>query len=195
MAALPPAPILGSGQLALTTDDDRQVLSAVVEQSIRPYIALEREIIGLPPGPVILVEPSLPACTGRDKGPPACASVDALRQPDAQGFVMGSWDYREETRNALAASFDARNVHSRRLPIDDLADVVLLADRTAARPSTAAADLVVEMSLPAYTTNGFAIVYGQSTRAGRALQGWAFVLSRASGRWITQHAYLLWIRE
>lgn len=181
----------------LTAADDREVLDAVVEQSIRPWLALERDIAGVPAGPLIVRSESLQACAGPGSTPPVCAAVEALRTPDDQGFVTGAWDYRDETRGALADAFNSRNARSESLPLRDIPDVLPVLDDGAlhAAGSTHPADFVIAISLPGYVSNGFAVVYAHATREGRARQGWAFILSRASGRWTVQHAYLLWMRR
>ena len=120
------------------------------------------------------------------------ADVSPLTRPDSHGFVAGAWDYREETRAALVESFNRRNAESARLPLTGLHEIHTHPD---VRTATAGPDLVVELSQPAYTSNGFALMYGQSSRRGQPLQGWAFVLSHASGRWTVQHGYLLWILQ
>jgi hypothetical protein len=191
------APV-GALQHAISADDDRQILSAVMQQSVTPYVALEREIADLPARPVVVVARSLRGCPGSDIAPPDCADVSLLTTPDGQGFIAGAWDYREETRAALVASFARRNRGSEPLPVLPSNDVVTHPDRERAIEAAgvgALADLVIELALPGYSSNGFALVYGQSSREGRPLQGWAFVLSHASGRWVVQHAYLLWIRQ
>lgn len=187
MAAVPAATL---DQQRVTAADDEEIFHAVVEQSVKPYVALEREIVRLPSGPVQMARASLKSCGQAGAAPPVCATVDGLVTPDDQGFVVGSWDYREETRRALVEAFNARNSESAPLASGGHPDLTIV-DRDRAR----ADDFLIELSQPGYTSNGFALVYGQSSRASKPLQGWAFVLSHASGQWVVQHAYLLWIRQ
>jgi hypothetical protein len=176
--------------------DDAQVLAAVIEQSIRPQVEIEQRIAGQPPGPLMVIEQTLRTCDAHIDPPQPCRSIEELRTPDRLGSTLGSWDYRDETRHALVESFNARNSTSTLLPLAGIPNLVTVRDRDGwqSLPPGERPNYFVEIGLPGYSSNAFAVVYGQYITGPATGQGWVFILSRTSGRWEVQHAYGLWSR-
>ncbi|MGE0702968.1 MAG: hypothetical protein AB7F99_04615 [Vicinamibacterales bacterium] len=172
---------------------DREVLSAVIEQSIQPQVVLEQRIAGEPETPLVIAERSLRACGAQAADATPCGSIDVMRSPDRMGMIVGAWDYRDETRTALVESFNERNAVSSPLPVDGLAELKGLPGREAwlALPADARSSYCVEISLPGYASTGFAVVYAQYVEESLRTQAWVFVLTHASRRWEVQHAYAL----
>ena len=132
--------------------DDRLVLAAVLEHTILP--AHRRSNSGVSP-PLALVSQSTPLCKQRPAGQAGCRIPEHWRQllePDAARKSAGLVG-DERTLRELVQSLEARNAESQSLPVVMPPDVVLFGGDPGTTGSSS-------LSLPGYSTDRHALVYG-----------------------------------
>ena len=167
------------------TTDDALVLRAVLEHTILPRVRQSSE--GRAGDFVALLkERSTPLCTNPPRNG-TCRIPDPWRPflvpNDRQwpGLVEN-----ERRRNELVASLEARNTSTHALPAIDLPAIILIpADRVAEmrqryRQQTVGSS---SLSMPGYSSDGYAFVYGGYGCGSRCGLSWLFVLRKVDGVW------------
>ena len=189
------------GQGAATVDDDRQVFAAILEHTTRPEVIRFSTIAKIPGTPPLLVlEQTSSMCQGdRDRSRPICVRVEdieSLRTPDRLGNLLGGSAYTGVLRASLVEAFIARNARSEAFPAPEGAGVALVPYaglQEALKQRQRETVGYSAFSLPGYSENGYAVVFGFYTCGGRCDRGRLFVLDRASGKWQVNDAFTLWV--
>jgi hypothetical protein len=101
----------------------------------------------------------------------------------------------KEIDKKLIEAFNSRNIETRRFP--DLAESrVLLVPYARLQESLKQRGRETvgysAFSLPGYSEDRHAMVYGFYTCGGRCGTGWLFILSRTTGGWQVEAAYGIW---
>jgi hypothetical protein len=177
--------------------DDALVLRAVIEHTILP--AVGRSMSGRNPATVVLVgDRSLPLCKNDPARDTPCRIHDHWRRflvPDPARNWPGLID-NDRRRSELIDSLEARNALPHALPaIDHPAVVLVSADRSEQtqqqyREQTAGFS---SLSLPGYSSDGHALMYGSYWCGNLCGYVWLFVLEKADGLWRVQSATILTI--
>ena len=155
--------------------DDGLVLAAVLEHTILPE---HRRASSGVSAPLALVSRSLAMCKQRPAGQSGCRIPERWRQllePDAARKWAGLVG-DEPTLRELVQSLEARNAESQSLPVVMPSDVVLFDGDPGQTGSSS-------LSLPGYSTDRHALVYGNYSCGSQCGYVWLFVLENVSGRW------------
>ena len=164
--------------------DDGLIIAAILEATILPAHANAGTN-----APLAVVSETTPLCIERSREN-KCRIPEHWRTflvPDAArtwpGLVAD-----ERIRNELVRSLETRNTESHPLPLSSYPGIVLLdlrkdppadaLDRHYRRKIGSAA-----LSLPGYSTDGHALVYGSYSCGSLCGYGWLFVLERVGGQW------------
>ena len=173
-------------------DDDALVLRVVIEHTLVP--AVERSNSGRNRATVVLVEDrSIPMCTKPRVSDAPCRIPDQWQQflrPNVERGWPAMVD-NDRRRSELVDSLETRNALSHPLPAVNHPAVVLIA----AGPSPEARERYREqtggysrLSLPGYSTDGHALVFGSYYCGNVCGYGWLFVLKKSDGTWQMQSA-------
>ncbi len=174
----------GAGQIEPIRDDGL-VLAAVLEHTILPTHRRTKSGAGVP---LTLVSPTIPMCTQPPAGQTRCRITDQWRrflEPDAAGKRPGLVA-DDRTRRELIESLEARNTESHPLPVIKHPDVEWFD-----RDKNSSSDALEKrrnaglsfLSLPGYSTDRHALVYGSYSCGSLCGYGWLFVLEHVSGQW------------
>jgi len=183
---------------AETSAEDRAVLTAVIDHTIRPQV---QKATGRPSPVLYLIDHTAPVCAkpgdprrqpfcmfplveGRtiiDVAPPAADEVRHRADSDpVWEAVVPSVAHRAE----LFASFKERNTARRVLPLSEGPNVKLLAAPVIDTPSGPASPIYTVFSLPGYSSAGHAVVSGFidcGEKCGDGLFMW--LLEKRGGDW------------
>jgi hypothetical protein len=108
---------------------------------------------------------------------------------------MGGSAYGSALRSALVEAIISRNAQSERFPTLDEAGVVLVPDAGLEESLKRRQRETVgysAFSLPGYSDDGHAVVFGFYTCGGRCDRGRLFILARTSGKWQVEVMSTLW---
>jgi hypothetical protein len=174
--------------------DDPLVLKAVVEHTILPEA--RRSKGGGDPAAVLLVEDrSSPLCgAGPERGTP-CRIPDDWQQFLASNPPRGRRGMIDDDRrrDELVASLEARNAVAHALPAIDHPSVVAVpvdhSEKTQ-RAHRERAGGVAALSLPGYSGDGHALVYGSYWCGNMCGYSWLFLLEKTNGVWQVQTAVM-----
>jgi len=172
-------------------DDDGLVLAAVVEHTIIPA---HRRANSDSAKPLAVVNETTPLCVAPLPGESTCRIpvgwskfVAPSRNRDGLPVQAGLVP-DERVRWELVNSLESRNTESHPLPLPTLTGVVLLDARK--DPPTNALDrhyrrrmFAASLSLPGYSQERYALVYGSYSCGGLCGYAWLFVLEKTAGRW------------
>ena len=125
-----------------------------------------------------MVSQSIPMCRQRPAVQAGCRIPEHWRQflePDAARKWAGLVG-DERTRKELIQSLETRNAESHPLSVVTPPDVVLF-DRDPAPTGSSS------LSLPGYSTDRHALVYGSYSCGSQCGSGWLFVLENVGGHW------------
>lgn len=172
--------------------DDPLVLQAVLEYSFIPEV--KRMIGSTVSGAVLVlvVDHSIPLCKRREQGMP-CRIPEAwqtLLIPNAPRGWAGLID-NDETRRSLVASLEARNGEAHALRLIDAPAVVLISSdnrEKALQEYQGRTFGSVSLSVPGYSADGHAIVYGSYACGNMCGDSWLFVLERIADQWRVKSA-------
>jgi hypothetical protein len=196
VAAADARPTLQSRTLPGTATgvDDALVLTAVIEHTILPEVRKSNAVRGR--RTVVLVEDrSSPLCEESPGRGTPCRIPDQWQQflaPDSARGWRGMID-NDRRREELVASLETRNGTARALPVIDHPSVVVIpVDRSekAQRKFREQAGGVASLSLPGYSGDGHALVFGSYECGNVCGYSWLFVLERTDGVWRVQSAVM-----
>jgi len=180
--------------------DDGAVFDAIVEHSIKP------EANRLAPGMSIRVlEQALAICPNREtplvpEARAGCLNENVLEFFENRLLPSGKLVFdglvSPAVRQELASVFRRRHQEARlvRVPhIDGLVPVALeeMAQPLTTHSSSRRSD--VKFSLPAYSSDGHALVYASYVCGGLCGYGWLFLLEQDGTRWNVVSVHLIWI--
>ena len=172
--------------------DDPLVLRAVVEHTILPEA--RRSKAGGDPAAVLLVtDRTTPLCDPASRRETACRIPDDWQQFLASNPPRG-WRGLidvDRRRGELVASLEARNAVAHALPaIDHPSIVAVPADHSEKAQQThrAQAGGVAALSLPGYSADGHAFVYGSYWCGNLCGYTWLFLLEKSDGVWRVETA-------
>jgi hypothetical protein len=188
-------------QGAAVASDDRQVFAAILEHSIRPEVVRFSTIAKIPgPPPLLVLDQTSSMCQGaRDRARQICVRVEDIenvRTPNRLGTLIGGSAYGSVLRSELVEAFISRNAQSERFPTLEGAGVVLVPFASLQETLKQRQRETVgysAFSLPAYSDDGHAVVFGFYTCGGRCDRGRLLILARTSGKWQVEVASTLWI--
>ena len=174
--------------------DDPLVLRAVVEHTILPVA--RRSKSSSDRASLLLVEDrSIPLCKdgpGREK---PCRIPDDWQQffapnpaPGRRGMIDD-----DRRRGELVASLEARNAVAHALPAIDHPSVVAVPgdhSEKAQRAHREQAGGVATLSLPGYSGDGHALMYGSYWCGNMCGYSWLFLLEKTDGVWRVQTAVM-----
>lgn len=172
--------------------DDALVLKAVVEHTVLPEV--RRASSGTNPAPVVLIaDRSIPLCKNNPGSDKPCRISDHWQRflmPNPEGTWPGLID-NEQRRRLLVESLEARNAVPQALPaIEHPAVILIPADRSEEARQQYREQTVgfSSLSLPSYSPDGYALMYGSYTCGNLCGYGWLFVLQKLEGQWRVQSA-------
>jgi len=180
------------GQAAPTVDDDRQVYAAILELAIRPEVERFSKIAKIPGTPTLLVlEQTSSMCQGNvDRTRLMCVTGDEIERLRASaGYNLRLRQpaaYSATLRENLIGAFISRNAKSETFSAPEGAGVVVvplagLQEALQRRPQETVG--YSAFSLPAYTDDGYAVVFAFYTCGGRCGRAQLYILNRTSGKW------------
>jgi hypothetical protein len=187
------ARIDGSSQ-GSTDDDDRAVILAILEHTIRPEVA--RANGGATPAPPLFVFNRTTAiCKDVPEFEYPCVPpsvIEGLRNANSPASEAIQSDL---IRRELIESFESRNQTSHALPRLGAQNVVLVSSGEIARSSGSQdpARGYSYFSRPAYSRQGYAFVHGTYECGVLCGVGRLFVLQKTSSGWQVATAAVLWI--
>jgi hypothetical protein len=170
-----------------TSGGDRAVLLAVLEHTVRPGIALAHGR-ATPPLPLYVFDQTAPVCKDAPDGYP-CAPLDeveVLRNRVAFEHRLEHVLASDTTRRELIEAFTAINRNRQRLPRLPARDVAMASRRaifqSRDKPQGPARGYSY-FSRPAYSKDGYALVYASYTCGTLCGQSWLVVLHRIAEGW------------
>jgi hypothetical protein len=175
---------VGARAQQAVTADDVAVFKAVIDQKIRPeaerFAPKDR-----PPGvlPLIVFDRTLAVCgPERSVIPAATGCLMQIEIPLLDfGIAMGS-----ATRRELQQAITARNAKSVPFPSSRLESIIPMAPEKRAeveRREFARTRGMVSFALPAFASNGQAVVYARYHCGGLCGTNWYFLLEKSSNGW------------
>jgi hypothetical protein len=165
--------------------EDRSVLATVLEATVLP---VHRNTKSGATEPLAVVNETTPLCMERREN--RCRIPEHWVQflsPDAARKWVGLFP-DERTRRQVVASLEIRNTESHPLPLSQFPGVVFVDLRKNPPANTLDQHYrrklgAASLSLPGYSTNGHALVYGSYSCGGLCGYGWLFVLEKVGGQW------------
>ena len=187
--------VIGVDQSIRHLADDPAVLLAVIEHTIRPQVSRRRTSAEAAEPPVILWEASVPICSSPPVTPCVTSpSVSLQTRASVPDSTMLRWDppvpiMSGEVHAQLVTSFRVRHEESHTLPPLPTAGLEL-APRSALRRIDDASNNrqgrvkgYSAFSLPGYSGEGHALIYGSFMCGGRCGYMWLFVLQKQAEGW------------
>jgi len=185
---LTPATFGATSQYA-PVPDDGAVLGAVLAHTIVPT---HRRTHGDGTAPVEVQGTSAPLCPGRSGNASVCRIPDSWHRflrPDASRRWPGLIG-NERTLQDLVASLEARNAGAHTLPLSDVPGIAVVGQSAgyARSPDGPTRWGTAKLSLPGYSDDGYALVYGSYACGSLCGYGWLFVLKKVDGHWRVESA-------
>jgi hypothetical protein len=112
-------------------------------------------------------------------------------RPDAFGRWPGLIG-NERTLQDLVASLEARNAEDHPLPLSDVPGIAVIEQSAGyvRSPDGPTRWGTAKLSLPGYSEDGYALVYGSYACGSLCGYGWLFVLRKVDGHWRVESATL-----
>jgi hypothetical protein len=180
--------------------DDRNVLAAVVDDTIRPEVRRLTGVVGSGVASLMVIDHTVTLCGGSQSPRSLCMHPDAavgLFQNLAVGNMRAGVNPVEAVpstavREELSLSMTARNSESHPFPAPEIADVTLVG---APPPLTVVAQSgrwtgYTVFSLPGYSSDGHAVVYAFYDCSGRCGTAWLFLLEKRGADWLVQYRHV-----
>ena len=187
-----------TGLLHLQASTDRHdlaVYQAVLASRIRPEVNRHSAALGAPtPAPVLAYDRTLALCgTHVDHTKMNCISDERVVQRFGRVFQTAvSADSRQE----ITRVFRQRNAASSPFPPEKLEGVITVPPEDAyeaVKRESRRTRGISSFSLPAYSSDGYAVVYGSYVCGGLCGYGWLFLLQQQGGVWRVVATEMLWI--
>jgi hypothetical protein len=169
--------------------DDGPVLGAVLAHTIVPT---HRRTHGDGAAPVEVQGTSAPLCPGRSGNAAVCRIPDGWHRflrPDASRRWPGLI-HNERTLQDLVVSLEARNAEAHTLPLSNVPGVSVVEQSAgyARSPDGPTRWGTAKLSLPGYSEDGYALVYGSYACGSLCGYGWLFVVKKVDGHWRVESA-------
>jgi hypothetical protein len=193
------------GSPAAQAQDDTNIVAAAFEHSVRPEV-IARRGDGERNGPFFVFENNIPICSGvRAKPCVNGPSVGVEVFEPVTGPPIGDWGPAQpsvgtEVRKELITSFRARNAESRPLPrflpegLEFVPQSALAGLDEASNDRQGRISGYAAFSLPGYSRDGHALLYGMFMCGGRCGFTWLFVVERQTVGWRVVARRLVGIR-
>jgi hypothetical protein len=189
----------GSSQRS-TDDDDRAVILAILEHTVRPDVARANGS-ATPVPPLFVFNRTTAICTDVPEFKYPCVQrsvIEALRDGDSPATRAIESDL---IRRELIEAFESRNQTSHALPRLGAQRVVMVSSREIAKSGGAKSGGARHeparghsyFSRPAYSTQGYALVHGVYDCGFLCGTGRFFVLKKTASGWHVAAAVMLWI--
>jgi hypothetical protein len=198
LVTVPPA-----AQAPVASKRDLAVLEAVLAHTIRPQVNRFSSGAGLPtPAPVLTFDRTLAICSpGEGRSPMGCMSDEMVvqafeRHPPRMRRMAFEGLLSQGSRGELAADFRARNAISHLLPEGTLTGVIQVSPEDFAEAQKRESRRTIgttRLSLPAYSMDGYALVYGSYVCGGLCGEGWQFLLKQQADMWTVVSVQPIWI--
>jgi hypothetical protein len=173
--------------------DDARVMRAVIEHTLVPVVRESNAGRRNRAAVVLIEDRSSPLCRNNPERDTPCRIPEHWNQflvPNLPRGWSGMIDDAQR-RKDLVESLEARNRLSRALPaIDHPAVVLIPVDRSeeAQQRYREQAGGVSQLSLPGYSADRHALMYGSYGCGNMCAYSWLFVLEKTDGEWRVQSA-------
>jgi hypothetical protein len=187
----------------VASSDDLGVYKAVLANKVQPEV--DRFSVGaaMPtPAPILMFDRTLMVCRPAADHP---KQMGCMRDEEIQSFetklprmqrVIFEGLLGAASREELAKAFRERNREPQPIPWTTLEGVVVTSPEgldEAMKRESGRTRGITSLSLPAYSADGHALVYGSYVCGGLCGYGWLFLLERQGDAWRVVSADMLWI--
>lgn len=194
---------LSPHQAPASTNHDLAVYEAILTAKIRPEVDRVSAGAGIrTPAPVLTFDRTLVICGSvPDRPRPmGCIRAEAVQSLETELPWMRNLRFeallRSATREELAKSFRDRNRDSRPFPGAKLEGLIIVSPENieeAMKRESSRTKGFSSFGLPAYSSDGHALVYGSYVCGELCGYGWLFLLERSGNSWQVVATEMLWI--